>query len=128
MAFLKKCRSLNVPAVLERSRSGCGGHVWIFFEEPVPAITARRMGSYLLTEVMEERPDIGLNSYDRFFPNQDIVPSDGNGFGNLIALPFQKRPSAMGHSLFIDDEMHDSGLPRKSDRNPPPSHRHSCFG
>ncbi|MBN1579041.1 MAG: hypothetical protein JW913_20935 [Chitinispirillaceae bacterium] len=73
-AFLQKCRSLNIPAILERSRSGLGGHIWIFFEEPIPAITARRMGSYLLTEVMDERPDIGLNSYDRLFPMPNATP------------------------------------------------------
>ena len=86
-AFLAVCRSKQVPAALERSRSGNGGHVWIFFSEPVPAALARRLGSHLLTEAMESAPDIGFKSYDRFFPSQDTLP-DG-GFGNLIALPLQ---------------------------------------
>ena len=100
-AFLATCRAKSVPAVLERSRSGNGGHVWIFFSEPIPAASARRLGSLILTETMEMHPDIGFESYDRFFPNQDTMPS--GGFGNLIALPLQHRPRQSGNSLFLDD-------------------------
>ena len=106
-AFLVACRSKNVPAALERSRSGNGGHVWIFFAEAVPAALARRLGSHLLTEAMENNPDIGFKSYDRFFPSQDTLP-DG-GFGNLIALPLQGGPRESGNSLFIDDEFAPHG-------------------
>ena len=63
-----------MPAALERSRSGRGGPVWLFFEDAVPATLARRLGAPVLTETMERRPDIGLESYDRFFPNQDTLP------------------------------------------------------
>ena len=70
-AVLATCERLGVPAVLERSRSGNGGHVWIFFDGPVPASLARRLGAHILTETMEHRPEIGLESYDRLFPNQD---------------------------------------------------------
>ncbi|MDE0063046.1 MAG: DEAD/DEAH box helicase family protein [Gammaproteobacteria bacterium] len=100
-AFLAACRSKRVPAVLERSRSGNGGHVWIFFAEPVPAALARRLGSHILTEAMERNPDIGFNSYDRFFPSQDTVPE--GGFGNLIALPLQGDAREYGNSVFLDD-------------------------
>lgn len=102
-AFVQTCRRVNVPAALERSRSGRGGHVWIFFEEAVPASLARRLGSHILTETMEGRPDIGLNSYDRLFPNQDTLPQ--GGFGNLIALPLQKRAREQGNSVFLDDHL-----------------------
>ena len=102
-AFLDTCRGLHLPAVLERSRSGRGGHVWLFFEDAIPAALARRVGAHLLTETMERRPDIGLDSYDRFFPNQDTLPH--GGFGNLIALPLQKGPREQGHSVFIDDHL-----------------------
>jgi hypothetical protein len=101
-AFLETCRKMNVPAALERSRSGNGGHVWLFFNEAIPANLARKLGSYLLTETMERRPDIGLDSYDRFFPNQDTLPQ--GGFGNLIALPLQKGPRECGNSVFLDDQ------------------------
>ena len=84
VAVLETSRRMEVPAVLERSRSGNGGHIWIFFESAIPASVARRLGSHLLTETMERRPDIGLDSYDRFFPNQDTLPR--GGFGNLIAF------------------------------------------
>lgn len=66
-AVLETCRRIRVPAALERSRSGNGGHVWIFFEDAVPATIARRLNAHILTETMEHRPDIGLDSYDRFF-------------------------------------------------------------
>lgn len=99
-AFLDACRSRGVPAALERSRSGNGGHVWIFFAEPVSAALARRLGSHLLTEAMARHPDIGFGSYDRFFPSQDTVPE--GGFGNLIALPLQGGPRASGNSVFLD--------------------------
>ena len=100
--FLATCQALGVPAALERSRSGNGGHVWIFFTHPVPAATARRLGAWLLTESMERNPDIGFESYDRLFPNQDTLPA--GGFGNLIALPLQHRPRQAGNSVFLDDD------------------------
>jgi len=100
-AFLETCRRMKVTAVLERSRSGNGGHVWLFFQEAVPAALARRLGSHILTETMEFRPDIGLDSYDRFFPNQDTRPQ--GGFGNLVALPLKKRPRDLGNSVFVDE-------------------------
>ena len=99
-AFLETCRSKQVPAALERSRSGNGGHVWIFFAEPVPAALARRLGAHLLTETMERKPDIGFQSYDRLFPSQDTMTA--GGFGSLIALPLQHVPRESGNSLFLD--------------------------
>lgn len=101
-AFMDTCRKMNVTAVLERSRSGNGGHVWLFFEHAIPATLARKLGSHLLTETMDCRPDMGLDSYDRFFPNQDTLPQ--GGFGNLIALPLQKRARDSGNSVFLDDQ------------------------
>jgi len=89
--------------VLERSRSGNGGHIWIFFSEPIPATLARKMGAFLLTQTMDRRPEIGLDSYDRFFPSQDTLPK--GGFGNLIALPLQKKPREQGNSLFLDENI-----------------------
>ena len=101
-AFLVVCREMNVPAVLERSRSGNGGHVWIFFNRAIPATTARKLGCAILTRTMEFRHQLGLESYDRFFPNQDTMPK--GGLGNLIALPLQKIPRAEGNSVFVDSE------------------------
>jgi hypothetical protein len=100
-AFLETCSILNVPAALERSRSGNGGHVWMLFNEPVPAVQAHQMGTFLLSQTMEHRPEIGLDSYDRFFPSQDTLPR--GGFGNLIALPLQKKPRENGNSVFINE-------------------------
>ena len=99
-AFWETCRQMNLPVALERSRSGKGGHIWFFFNEAVPANLARKMGTCILTETMQRRPDIGLDSYDRFFPNQDTLPQ--GGFGNLIALPLQKGPRGSANSVFLD--------------------------
>jgi len=101
--FLNTCKAYNIPAALERSRSGNGGHIWIFFSEPAPAVLARKMGAFILTETMEHRPEIGLDSYDRFFPNQDTMPK--GGFGSLIALPLQRKPREIGNSVFLDEKL-----------------------
>ena len=101
-AYLAACRAKGIPAALERSRSGNGAHVWFFFEEPVAASLARRLGAHLLTEAMERNPDIGFRSYDRFFPSQDTLPQ--SGFGNLIALPLQGGPRESGNSVFLDGD------------------------
>lgn len=100
--FRETCRRMDLPGAVERSRSGRGAHVWLFFEEAVPAALARKLGSYILTETMERHPEIGLDSYDRLFPNQDTLPQ--GGFGNVIALPLQKEPRQRGDSLFVDDQ------------------------
>jgi len=99
-AFLETCHQLNLAAALERSRSGRGAHVWFFFKEAIPAALARRLGSHVLTETMERRPDIGLDSYDRLFPNQDTMPH--GGFGNLMALPLQRAARKQDNTVFLD--------------------------
>jgi len=119
-ALLETCRAKGVPAALERSRSGNGGHVWIFFAEPVSARIARQLGSSLITLTMDQRPEIGFASYDRLFPSQDTLPL--GGFGNLIALPLQREARRKGNSVFVDMDLHPyadqwaylSALPRLS--------------
>jgi superfamily II DNA or RNA helicase len=101
-AYLETCRSFGVPASLERSRSGNGGHIWIFFSEPIQAKLARQLCAFMLTQAMEARPEMGFESYDRFFPSQDTIPK--GGFGNLIALPLQKKAREKGNSIFIDED------------------------
>jgi superfamily II DNA or RNA helicase len=103
LAFVHACRRRDVPVALERSRSGNGAHAWLFFDGAIPASLARRLASHLLTVAMEDRPDIGLESYDRLFPNQDTLPQ--GGFGNLIALPLQKGAREQGNSVFLDDDL-----------------------
>ncbi|MBF0388391.1 MAG: DEAD/DEAH box helicase family protein [Candidatus Omnitrophica bacterium] len=99
-AVMATCRDEGIPAVVERSRSGNGGHVWVFFSEEVPVVLARKLGSSLITKTMSRRYQVDMKSYDRLFPNQDTMPK--GGFGNLIALPFQKEAMARGNSVFID--------------------------
>lgn len=101
IAFKQTCSENSVPVAIERSRSGNGAHAWMFFEDRLPAFTARRLGSFLLTETMSKRYQLDMKSYDRLFPNQDTLPK--GGFGNLIALPLQKEASKFGNSLFVND-------------------------
>ena len=70
-AFRLVCKELNIPMAFERSRSGNGAHAWLFFEEPIPATSARKLGNVLLTKAMSVRHEISFSSYDRMFPNQD---------------------------------------------------------
>lgn len=100
-ALIQTCEKKSIPFALERSRSGNGAHIWIFFDKPISASIARKMGAALMTETMEHCPEIGFESYDRFFPNQDTLPS--GGFGNLIALPLQYLPRGQGNSIFLDN-------------------------
>lgn len=102
LAFVGVCRDWRIPYAIERSRSGNGAHVWIFFEEPLPAFKARRLGNAILTEAMNRDGRMSLNSYDRFFPNQDRMPE--GGFGNLVALPLQGQARKNLNSVFIDDD------------------------
>jgi superfamily II DNA or RNA helicase len=103
LAFAETCCAVGLPAAIERSRSGNGAHAWFFFEEPVLAAVARKVCCYLLTETMARRPGLGMESYDRLFPNQDTMPR--GGFGNLIALPLQHEPRKVGNTVFLDDAL-----------------------
>ena len=100
-SFRDTCAKEKVPVYVERSRSGNGAHAWIFFEVQVPAYLARRLGSFLITQTMSRHYKLDMQSYDRLFPNQDTMPK--GGFGNLIALPFQKNMALKGNTLFIDE-------------------------
>ena len=101
LAFIDVCRSWNIPCSVERSRSGNGAHVWIFFDNPVLAVKARRLGNAILTEAMSRNGKISFKSYDRFFPNQDTMPE--GGLGNLVALPLQGNARKHGNSVFVDE-------------------------
>lgn len=102
LAFVGVCKEWNIPYAIERSRSGNGAHVWIFFEEPIPTFKARRLGNAILTEAMRHNGRMSFNSYDRFFPNQDRMPE--GGFGNLVALPLQGQARKRRNSVFVDDD------------------------
>jgi hypothetical protein len=98
--FLAVCEAQGIVCYLERSKSGLGYHVWIFFSEPVPARKARLATFALLRKAGVIGEDQQLSSFDRLFPNQDH-PS-GKGVGNLIALPFQGKAAEQGHTLLLD--------------------------
>ncbi|MGH3665860.1 MAG: TOTE conflict system archaeo-eukaryotic primase domain-containing protein [Egibacteraceae bacterium] len=100
LAYTDACQDAGVPAALERSRSGDGAHVWVFFTAPVPAASARGLGAALLREAMDRRAELDLASYDRLFPAQDFPPK--GSFGNLIALPLQGECRKRGTTVFLD--------------------------
>lgn len=101
LAYVGVCKDWNVPCAIERSRSGNGAHVWIFFEQLLSASKARRLGNTILTEATNRNGRMTFKSYDRFFPNQDKLPE--GGFGNLVALPLQGRARKEGNSVFVDE-------------------------
>ena len=100
-AFAETSRRHGVPVAVERSRSGNGAHAWFFFGSPVPAVAARKLGCFLITETMARRHQLSMKSYDRLIPNQDTMPK--GGIGNLIALPLQRAARDAGNSVFVDD-------------------------
>jgi superfamily II DNA or RNA helicase len=99
-AFIQSCAELGVSAALEISRSGQGAHAWVFFTSAVSARDARRLGTAIISHACTRTRQLQLTSYDRLFPNQDTMPK--GGFGNLIALPLQKKPREQGFSVFVD--------------------------
>ena len=100
--FLKVCSEINIPAYLERSRSGNGAHVWIFFDVPYPAYKSRKIIFELLKKVYKVSDFDKEVSFDRLFPNQDYHSKQG--FGNLIAFPLNGRSLENGNSAFINVE------------------------
>lgn len=102
-AMAEACKNFDIPHAIEISRSGNGAHLWVFFSEAVPAGEARLLGFSLLDKAMEFYPSLSFDSYDRLFPNQDIMPE--GGFGNLIALPLQKGVRVSGNTCFVDQNL-----------------------
>ena len=102
MLYRDACRAFGFFPAVERSRSGNGSHVWLFFEEPIDAELARNLGCAIITHAMEQAPGMSFKSYDRLFPTQSTIAQ--GGFGNLIALPFQGRAQRRSNSVFVNDD------------------------
>jgi len=101
------CTEFDIPVAVERSQSGNGGHLWFFFKNRLSAALARKFGAAILTFSMNRRHEIHFKSYDRLFPSQDTIPK--GGFGNLIALPFQKSARKNNNSEFVNESLESYG-------------------
>jgi hypothetical protein len=106
IAYRTAARELGIQIEVERSRSGSGAHGWIFFAQPISERLARQLGTMILARAFANRHTMSLDTYDRFFPNQDFLPK--GGFGNLIALPLQKTPRDSGNSIFLKNDLSPS--------------------
>ena len=99
LTFMNVCKEKEIPVYLERSRSGKEGHVWIFFDQPCPAIISRKV----IATLIEQSGIISVfekaSSFDRLFPNQDRL--SGKDLGNLIALPLHKPAWERGNSCLM---------------------------
>ena len=100
-ALRQICINLGIDAAVERSRSGKGAHLWIFFKDMVPARLARRFGYALLEKGAESVNLKSFRYYDRMIPTQDALPE--GGLGNVIALPLQGLALKSGNSAFVDE-------------------------
>lgn len=102
-AIREVCAEKRISMAVERSRSGKGIHFWIFFSESIPASTARKLGSIIVTYAMDKHHELTFKTYDRLIPAQDTMPK--GGFGNLIALPLQGTSRKKGNSVFVDEQL-----------------------
>ena len=100
-AFSNVCKKHNLDNLIELSSSGCGAHVWLFFDKPLKAAKARRLATFLIYEAMDLSKGVNFDSLDRMFPSQDYVPN--KGYGNLIVLPLQGKKAIEGKTIFVDD-------------------------
>ena len=92
------CERNGITPLVERSRSGRGAHVWIFFKKPISAALARNFGFLLLDKGSTSINLKSFHYYDRMYPSQDAASS----IGNLIALPLQGQALKNGNSAFVD--------------------------
>lgn len=102
-ALRETCKKFGFDCLVERSRSGKGAHVWLFFDSPIDATVARRFGFSLLDKTRDFADIRDFKCYDRMIPAQDKLPA--GALGNLIALPLQGKALSEGNSTFIDENL-----------------------
>ncbi len=99
--YKKICNQLGIDSLIEISQSGSGAHIWIFFEEPIKAKIARKIGDYILNKAFSLNNNISFKNFDRFFPSQDYL--EKGGYGNLIALPLNGKLICENKTVFVDE-------------------------
>ncbi|CAN5681856.1 hypothetical protein BH23PAT2_BH23PAT2_06910 [soil metagenome] len=112
LSYRQEMEKVGLTSYIERSRSGNGGHVWIFFKEAYPCHKSRVIGLEVVRKVLNLSAFDKEASFDRLFPNQDTIGK--GGFGNLIALPFQGKSVKNSNTVFVDPvtiEPYENQLP-----------------
>lgn len=96
IGLVQACAKIGLTAeeILLESSGNKGFHLWVFFEEPLPARDAMRIG-------MAVSGQAGLLGKVEVFPKQAHVPE--GGFGNLIKLPGRHAKSGRFSRFFSAD-------------------------
>jgi len=87
---------------LSVQRSGNGAHLWIFFSSPVPATTARQMGSFILTQANGNNAlnlvSIRMTAFFRIRTRCQKAALEA------YRSALQKSPRENGNSVFVDED------------------------
>lgn len=99
---VKVCDKYNIDILIERSQSGIGIHIWLFFKVAIQASLARQLANIIIQLAMVSDSAMSFNSFDRIIPMQDTLPK--KGFGNIIALPLRADKVKEGTTVFLDHQ------------------------
>ena len=111
LACVETCRALGVPAHIEKSGSGHGWHIWVFFDAPVPAVDARLLGHFIAPTghvlATGEPADVRIGRGIECFPKQNSVSDKPFRSGNMLWMPHWYGAKDGGNQFY---QVADGGL------------------